>query len=33
LRFRQSDVWPDYGGRRGDTVDIEIFQHWPEPVP
>ncbi len=33
LRFRQSDVWPDYGGRRGDTVDIEIFQHWPEPAP
>ena len=33
VRFRQGDVWPDYGGRLADTVDIEIFQHWLEPSP
>jgi nitrile hydratase subunit beta len=33
VRFRQSDVWPDYRGRAADTVDIEIFQHWLEPSP
>ena len=31
VRFDQRDVWPDYGGARGDTVDIEIYQHWLEP--
>ncbi len=31
VRFRQSDVWPDYRGPGTDTVDIEIFQHWLEP--
>jgi nitrile hydratase len=28
VRFRQQDVWPDYAGPPGDTVDIEIYQHW-----
>ena len=32
VRFLQSDVWPDYVGRAGDTIDIEIFQHWLEDV-
>ena len=32
VRFRQADVWPDYAGDAGDTVDIEIFQHWLEPA-
>jgi nitrile hydratase len=31
VRFRQSQVWPDYRGPAADTVDIEIFQHWLEP--
>jgi nitrile hydratase subunit beta len=30
VRFRQGDVWPDYGGSPGDTVDVEIYQHWLE---
>ena len=30
VRFRQPDVWPDYAGIPGDTVDIEIYQHWLE---
>ena len=28
VRFAQSEVWPDYRGGRGDTIDVEIFQHW-----
>jgi len=28
VRFAQAEVWPDYRGGRGDTVDVEIFQHW-----
>jgi nitrile hydratase len=30
VRFAQKDVWPDYHGRMGDVVEIEIFQHWLE---
>jgi len=33
VRFRQSDLWPDYAGAGGDTVDIEIYQHWLEAAP
>jgi nitrile hydratase len=32
VRFAQQEVWPDYAGPSGDTVDIEIFEHWLEPV-
>ena len=32
VRFRQSEVWPDYAGPPGDTVDIEIYQHWLDPA-
>lgn len=32
VRFLQREVWPDYRGRGGDVVEIEIFQHWLEPV-
>ena len=28
VRFRQRDVWPDYAGADGDTVDVEIYEHW-----
>jgi len=30
VRFRQQDVWPGYRGGDGDTLDVEIFQHWLE---
>ncbi len=30
VRFLQKEVWPDYAGAPGDTVDVEIFQHWLE---
>ena len=32
VRFLQSQVWKDYQGRDGDTVDIEVYQHWLEPA-
>jgi nitrile hydratase subunit beta len=32
VRFAQPEVWPDYAGPPGDTVDIEIFEHWLEPA-
>lgn len=31
VRFAQRQVWPDYAGANGDTVDIEIYEHWLEP--
>ena len=32
VKFRQSDVWPDYRGSENDVVEIEIFQHWLEKI-
>ena len=30
VRFRQQEVWPDYGGGAEDVLEVEIFQHWLE---
>lgn len=30
VRFLQREVWPEYGGRDHDTLDVEIYQHWLE---
>lgn len=32
VRFAQRQVWPDYSGGAGDTVEIEIYEHWLEPA-
>ncbi len=32
VRFDQTELWPDYEGPGGDTVDIDIYQHWLEPA-
>ena len=32
IRFVQCEVWPDYDGGAGDTVDIDLYEHWLEPV-
>jgi Nitrile hydratase beta subunit, C-terminal len=32
VRFAQSQVWPDYAGSSGDSIDIEIYEHWLEPA-
>lgn len=32
VRFAQAEVWPDYAGPAGDSIDIEIYEHWLEPA-
>jgi hypothetical protein len=32
VRFLQCALWADYVGSPSDTVDVEIFQHWLEPL-
>lgn len=32
VRFLQRDLWPDYAGSPDDVVEVEIYQHWLEPV-
>lgn len=32
VRFGQRHIWSDYRGAAEDTVDVEIFEHWLEPV-
>lgn len=32
VRFPQQAVWPDYAGLPGDTLDIDLYEHWLEPV-
>ena len=31
VRFVQSHVWPDYDGAAGDTLDIDLYEHWLQP--
>jgi nitrile hydratase len=31
VRFDQRVLWPDYTGQTGDSVEVEIFEHWLEP--
>ena len=31
VRFVQSNVWTNYVGAQGDTVDVELYEHWLEP--
>ena len=31
VAFPQDALWPD--GRRGDTVVVEVYEHWLEPAP
>jgi nitrile hydratase len=31
VRFEQTHVWPGYTGAPGDTVEVEIFEHWLRP--
>jgi len=32
VRFRQTDLWPDYGGSAADNLDADIFEHWLQPT-
>ena len=33
VRFRQEDLWNDYVGAAGDTVDVDVYEHWLSPSP
>ena len=30
VRFKQTEVWPDYAGPERDWIEIEIYEHWLE---
>jgi len=32
VRFDQRHVWDDYAGPTADTIDIELYEHWLEPL-
>ncbi len=32
VHLAQADIWLDYAEAAGDTLEIEIFEHWLEPA-
>jgi nitrile hydratase subunit beta len=32
VRFLQTQVWPGYAGPANDIIEMEIYEHWLEPV-
>ena len=32
VRFRQPDLWEGYEGAAGDTLHVDIYEHWLEPA-
>jgi nitrile hydratase len=30
VRFRQSELWPDYTGAAMDTAVVDLYEHWLE---
>ena len=32
VHFEQSSLWDDYDGKPDDALEIEIYEHWLEPV-
>lgn len=30
VRFRQTDVWRGYTGPKGDTIEVDVYEHWLE---
>ena len=30
--FDQRDLWDDYEGPEGDTLIVDVFQHWLDPI-
>jgi hypothetical protein len=28
VAFRQRELWPDYEGSSGDTVVVDVYEHW-----
>ena len=32
VRLKQRDLWPNYEGPAHDTLDLEVFENWLEPI-
>ena len=32
VRFLQAHVWPGYAGPVNDVIELEIYEHWLQPV-
>ncbi|WP_028933509.1 SH3-like domain-containing protein [Pseudonocardia spinosispora] len=32
VRLSQNSLWPDYDGEASDVLELEIYEHWLEPV-
>ena len=32
VRFQQTDLWPDYTGPENDTAEVDVQEHWLEPI-
>ena len=32
VRFEQPEVWGEYAGPASDTIDVELYEHWLEPI-
>ncbi|MEE2760812.1 MAG: SH3-like domain-containing protein [Pseudomonadota bacterium] len=32
VRFDQNHIWKFYDGKPGDTLDLEIYEHWLRPA-
>jgi nitrile hydratase len=32
VRFAQKHVWPDYAGPANDLIEMELFEHWLDPL-
>ncbi|MFZ5792322.1 MAG: SH3-like domain-containing protein [Pseudomonadota bacterium] len=32
VRFRQHELWSDYAGPAGDSLEVEIYANWLEPA-
>jgi nitrile hydratase len=32
VRFKQTDLWTNYSGGPADTVDVDVYEHWLQPV-
>lgn len=32
VRFRQTEIWQDYGGPAQDVLEVEFYDNWLEPA-
>ncbi len=32
VRFRQTQIWPDYEGPSGDELVADLYEHWLDPL-